>query len=896
MIFEAAIERPPADRRLWLRDRCCTDQKVIEEVEALLAAHERAEGILDGNVASRDSVNDANHGRRIGAYRVLRELGRGGMGVVYLAERDDGQYQQRVAVKLLRASPDAEELRRRFLAERQILASLKHRGIAQLIDGGVTDGQLPFLVMEYVDGVPITTYCDRRKLGIDARLELFHDVCSAVHYAHQNLIIHRDIKPGNILVSPDGGVKLLDFGIAKLLNPALGPADQPLTRTELRAMTPEYASPEQVRGEVVTTASDVYALGVVLYELLSGRRPYYLTSASPQELTEVVCSRIPERPSSVVTRPVPNAASDSADATPDVMARARGVSVERLRHLLSGDLDAIVMMALRKEATDRYGSVDLLWEDLQRYLDGLPVHAHRGSRLYRARKFLGRHRVESAAAALVAVSLAVGAGVAVRQATFAARERDRAEHALSDAQQALSQSETVTGFLVGLFDATTPRADTSALTAPELLRRGATQIEALRGQPLVQARMLEAMARVQMTMAEYPDARAALERSLALRVEHLGPTHAEVAGTLFYLGEVLRRTGQYARADSVTRRALAIRTAVLGSRHPATAEALAQLAVIAVYLMDVRGAEEMSRRALEIRREVLPADDPRIAASLELHSTQLRRLGRPSEAEAELREAIMIDQAAGGPRNAEAAYLQLRLAELILETRGDTARAESLTRSALAVTRASFGDHHPRTGWAMGDLADLLRKRGHYRDAEPLARAGVEIQRRAFGAQHPNVSEASQLLALVYVGEGHFADAEREQRSAVQVLERTLGPDHSAYAGALGNWGDILMELGRYDEAIAARKRTIEIRRRPLGDYGNLYGLDLARLAAIYARKRDYATADSLFRLALANQRRSVPEGHHDIRDTYARMAERYRREGNQAEAQRYARLAQPHQ
>jgi eukaryotic-like serine/threonine-protein kinase len=398
-IFDEAIERSPAERGPWLDARCGTDHRLRTEVDALIAAHERAEGLLERNIAraAERAVPDATRGRRIGAYRVIREIGRGGMGVVYLAERSDGQYQQRVAVKLLRASPDAEELRRRFVAERQILASLKHRGIAQLLDGGVTDGQLPFLVMEYVDGVPITTYCDQRRLGVDTRLRLFREVCSAVHYAHQNLIIHRDIKPGNILVSPDGGVKLLDFGIAKLLNPALGPVDQPLTRTELRAMTPEYASPEQVRGDVLTTASDVYALGVVLYELLCGRRPYTLLSGSPQELIDVVCSRQPERPSAAVSRAAPAGPTPVPDAvTPDSVARARGVSAERLRYLLSGDLDEIVMMALRKEATDRYGSPDLLWEDLQRYLDGLPVHAQRGSRAYRARKFLGRHRVESA--------------------------------------------------------------------------------------------------------------------------------------------------------------------------------------------------------------------------------------------------------------------------------------------------------------------------------------------------------------------------------------------------------------------------------------------------------------------------------------------------------------------
>jgi serine/threonine-protein kinase len=633
-------------------------------------------------------------------------------------------------------------------------------------------------------------------------------------------------------------------------------------------MTPDYASPEQVRGETVTTASDVYTLGVVLYELLAGQRPYYLRSGSPQELMGVVCSRVPERPSAI--------------AEP------------RVRHLLRGDLDAIVMMALRKEAGDRYGSVDLLWEDLQRHLDGLPVFAHRGSRLYRARKFLGRHRVESAAAALVALSLAVGSGAAIRQATLTVRERDRAQRALAEAKQALTQSESVTGFLVGLFDATAPIPGATAITAQDLMRRGATQLESFGGQPLVQARMLEAMARIHTTMAQYPEARAALERSLALRVAQLGPNHVEVAGTLFFLGEVLRRAGQYTRADSVTRRALAIRTAAFGPRHSENAELLDQLASIQLYLSKLQEAEELSRRALDIRREALHPNDPLIAESLAWHAAHLRRLGNSAGAEAELREAIAVDRAAGGPQSLDAANIQLRLAEIVLEARGDTAQAESLIRSTLAITRASLGDHHLRTSWAMSDLADLLSHRGQNREAEQLALAGLEIERRTFGPRHPNVAFYANVLVNVYVRTGRLADAERVERESIDILERSLGRNHTAYAGAVSDLGDILMERGRYDEAIAFRHRAIDIRRRIFGPESAIYGIDMGLLARVYARKHDFQTADSLFRAALANQRRYVSETHHDIRRIYSLMSERYQLEGNRVEAERYARLAQP--
>ena len=866
-VFEEAIERPPADRASWIATRCGSDARLRTEVDALVAAHERAEGIFERNIGVTvlEALEEVEQGRRIGAYRVLRELGRGGMGVVYLAERDDGQYRQQVAVKLLRASASADDLHRRFLDERQILASLAHPGIARLLDGGVSAGELPFLVMEYVDGVPITTYCEEKRLGLEARLRLFCEVCAAVHYAHQNLVIHRDIKPANVLVAADGTVKLLDFGIAKLLtNSAKSSGD--LTQTGQRLMTPEYASPEQVRGESLTTGSDVYALGVVLYELITGTRPYSRVNGSLKEMTDLICVQVPPRPSTVAPGAV--------------------------RHELRGALDAIVMMALRKDSADRYSSADLLSLDVQRYLHGFPVLAHRGSRLYRARKFLGRHRVQSTAVALIALSLTVGAGIAVRQATIAARERDRAARALVDAEQSLRQSESVTGFLVGLFDATAPIPTDGALTATELLRRGTVQVDALQGEPLLQARMLEAMGRVEMTMAQYPEARTALERSLALRVEQLGPNHPEVAGSLLYLGEVLRRVAEFHKADSVTRRALAIRTATFGPRHPATAEVLAQLSSIAIYLSDLRGAEEMSRRALEIRRETLSPSDRLIGSSLELHAAHLRRLGRLPEAEAELGEAIALYHTTGGPRSADAAYLQLRLADVVLDLRGDTARAESLLRSGLDIIRSTLGERHPRTAWASGDLATLLSQEGKYQEAEQFARKGLEIAQQVFGPRHPNISGFYELLSINYRREGRFVEAEQTQREAVAVMEAAFGPNHTAYAGTLGTWSETLMELRRYDEAIAARRRVMDIRRRAFGESGAWKGIDEGKLAEIYAREGEYAIADSLFRDALANERVYVPDTHPDVREIFREMAERYAREGKRADAARYAQMA----
>src|SRR5829696_3998509 len=452
-IFDEALDVPTEGRAAWLAVRCGDAVALRGEVELLLAAHEQTGGPLDIPAAVHVGalLADSSRGRRIGPYRVLRELGRGGMGVVYLAERDDGQYRRRVAVKVLRSSQDADELHQRFVAERQILASLNHPNIAQFLDGGVSDGQLPYLVLEYVDGSPITEYCDRQRLDVAGRLRLFREVCAAVHHAHQNLVLHRDLKPGNVLVTGTGQVKLLDFGIAKLLNPSLAAVDQPVTRTAFRLMTPAYASPEQVRGDTLTTASDVYALGLLLYELLSGRPAHRITTDLPGAVYEVVCERDPERPSDAVVT-----SHDADKKAPAELALTRGTTPERLRRQIRGDLDAIVAMALRKEAGRRYGSAELLAKDVARYLDGLPVFAHRGSRWYRFEKLVRRHRAMATLAVASALLLVIAAGVGIRLAAVATRERDRGAAALAQTQDALRESDAVTNFLVGLFEASDP--------------------------------------------------------------------------------------------------------------------------------------------------------------------------------------------------------------------------------------------------------------------------------------------------------------------------------------------------------------------------------------------------------------------------------------------------------
>ena len=305
-VFALALEQPGERRADFLREACAGDFALREEVESLLEAYSQPEPLIERDAYSAASIFNRDgkgyEGKEVGHYKIIREIGRGGMGSVYLGERADAQYRKFVAIKVVRRGMDSEDIMRRFRNERQILAGLDHPNIARLLDGGTTEDGLPYLVMEYVEGVPVTDYCDRQRLTTNERLELFRRICEAVQHAHQNLVVHRDLKPSNILITPDGTPKLLDFGIAKVLNPELSALSMEHTRTELRVLTPDYASPEQLRGEKLTTATDVYSLGVVLYELLTGHRPYRATNAPPHELTRVVCEQEPTKPSTAVSR------------------------------------------------------------------------------------------------------------------------------------------------------------------------------------------------------------------------------------------------------------------------------------------------------------------------------------------------------------------------------------------------------------------------------------------------------------------------------------------------------------------------------------------------------------------------------------------------------------------
>ena len=890
-VFDDALDVPEEQRAAWLESRCGDDVALRREVELLLAAHEK-ESPLD--VAAGAHVvamgSNTSRGRRIGPYRVLRELGRGGMGVVYLAERDDGQFRRRVAVKVLRASGDADELHRRFLAERQILASLNHSHIAQLLDGGVSDGQLPYLVIEYVDGQPITEYCDRQRLDVAARLRLFQEVCSAVHHAHQNLVLHRDLKPGNVLVTATGEVKLLDFGIAKLLNPSLSGVEQPVTRTAFRLMTPAYASPEQVRGDTLTTASDVYALGLLLYELLTGRSAHRITTDSPQAVYQIVCEQDPERPSDTV---VASTAAANGTAPADIAA-ARGTTPERLRRQLRGDMDAIVAMALRKEPGRRYHSAELLAEDVGRYLDGLPVRAHRGSGWYRFEKLVRRHRAVATLAAASAVLLVAAAGVALRLASVATRERDRGAAALMQTQRTLRESDAVAAFLVSLFEASDPAdGGQDSVTAADLLRRGVVEAERLDGEPAAQARMFEALGRIYARRGNLERAESLVRRSLAVRRRMTGVDEAGTAATTVALADVLLQQGRYGAADSLAREALRIRRIALGNSHPDVAESLQQLSGIAVYLGDIGAAERYQVEAVAVRRRDPSGDDVGLVSALERLSAIVWRRGDDAGAERTLREALSVTQRTSPAPHPERAGAMMRLASLLDERPEGRVEAESLMSGAVRESRMAFGDVHPHTAEAIKQFGLMLVQHGRPAEGERLVRQALEMQRRTWGASHTAVAATMAALARVLTRDGYSPEAEQLMRDALAIIASSLGTSHASYAGGLGNFADVLALRGALDSAETLRRQALAIRVAAIGPEQTATALMAVELADVLVRQRRFAEADSIYRSSLAVLRRRTTDTHVDVRRTYRSLATLYEAWGKRDSAAVFRRLAE---
>lgn len=830
-VLDAALDADPSTWPSLLADTCSGDPELRRQVESLLRRHDRLDRFLAEQPRPPGVAYEASPpsgglpspqaGQVIGAYRLVREVGQGGMGRVYEAERADGRFEQRVALKLLRPGVEGDEAKRRFLTETQVLAAFEHRSIARLIDGGVVGDGRPYLVMEFVNGVAIDRYSDDARLTVEDRLRLFLRVVEAVQHLHANLVVHRDIKPSNILVAPDGTVKLVDFGLAKLLEVDQG--GDTAARTRSRWMTPEYAAPEQVRGESVTTATDIYQLGAVLYELLSGRRPFvFAAERGLFEIERAVREDTPVRPSAVV-----EASPRHGRALPAgrAVSRARRIGVERLSRSLRGDLDAIVLKALRKEPEARYRSAEALQEDIERHLRGEPVGARRGTAAYRARKFLRRHRWGvTATAGFLASVTALGAVYAVQ----VTQERDRA-------QLEAAKSAQVIGFLTGLFESNDPReTGGETLTARELLDRGLGEVENLAAEPEVQAQMLDVLGSVYHDLAQYDQALPLLERAVGMRREILGEEHLETARSLNNLARVYREMEDPA-AEDLFRRALEIRRTLLGETHADVAEAMNNLAMVLHDKGDLDATDRLYREVLAMRRSLLGARHPDVATSLNNLGQLLADRGAYDEAETLHREALGIRRDILGNEHLDVTYSLNNLA-LVLHNRGDYVAAERLYRENLEIQHKLLGDEHPDVANTMNNLAAVLRDQGDWVAAEPLFREVVAMYRSVLGADHPRVGFSQHNLASLLALQGEFGEAERLVRDAIRINVAARGDAHWLTAYYRTGLGMCLTGLGRYDEAEPLLLEAFAALEDELGGENRFTQTALKRLVDLYER------------------------------------------------------------
>lgn len=856
-LFNEALDREPGDRDSFLDRACADDPALRKEVQSLLDASGKTLNFLEKSV--HDAALGLGEGRlagqQIGAYRLIRVLGEGGMGMVYLAARADNAYQQQVAIKFMHAGfAQAERMLVRFNAERQILASLSHPNIARLLDGGVHDG-LPYLVMEYVDGVPIDEYCKNQKLGTEARLRLFLTVCGAIEYAHKNLIVHRDIKVSNILVNAEGTPKLLDFGIAKLLAP--DGAEIGKTRTAERMMTPEYASPEQLRGEAITTSTDVYALGVLLYELLSGKRPFQLHTTSPIEVVRVICEQMPELPSRGWKA---NPALAPADA----------------QRKIGSELDNIVLMAMRKEPSRRYVSVGQLAEDVEAFLGGYPIRARTDTWGYRSGKLIRRHKIAAVAIAMASVAL-VAFSVAM---ALLARKAERARLG----------AERESQFLNSIFQSATPeQARGKQVTGRELLDAAAARVDGeFSAEPVLRATLLDNIGRAYVSLGEYGMAAEMLQRAYELRSQALGEFDLDTASTLDGLADAIRLQNDAQRAEPLFRKVLAIRQSKL---PPADQRVTAGMTSLGECLfLEERNAEAESllRRALGLQRQ--NHQDALVTETDNYLALVLESKGAYGEAAALLQESVGITKKIDGADSPNYANVLHNLAGTLIDA-GDLSSAEKIDEEALAIRRKINAPGHPDIAYPLNNLGFMFLEQGDWASAEPLLKEALTIRG---GPANQDVNAAATLnnWARMLQQKGEYAAAAQGFEQAIAIVHKLKGPESVPLAKMLANLGLLRADTGKLEEAEQLERQALVMRQKITGEESPDVASSLTNLALVFSLQHRPGEAEPLLRRALEIREKELSAGHPAISSAKVRLGEVLIDEGKFADAEALLRHA----
>ena len=780
---------------------------------------------MDAAIKSDVSEAALEAGTRFGAYQLERQVGLGGMGEVWLARRIDGRFEGAVALKVLHAHVAQSAARERFVREGKILGQLSHPHIARLLDAGATSMGVLYFVLEYVEGKPIDQWCDEHSLDVPARLQLFLQVGDAVAHAHAHLVIHRDLKPPNILVTAQGEIKLLDFGIAKLVEPEKPAEETELTRLSGRALTPDFAAPEQILGQPVTTATDVYSLGILLYVLLCGRRPYSRQHMTARELEHDV----------LTAEAIPLGRATLAGDDANAIAAQRSSTPQKLKRALSGDLSTIVAKALQAEPGRRYATVEQLSADVGRYLSGQPVLAVRDTWSYRTRKFVTRHAV-GVSVGIASVLLLAGFAVAMyTQMQRTARERVRAEQ--------------VSSFLVDLFELSDPyKGSGNEVTARRLLDIGTKRVETrFAAQPETRAALLGTMGRVYNRLGLAGEARPLLEKALQGQIEIHGREHPDVAALLNEIGNALADEGQLELAEARLQEALQMRRRLLGPDAPEVAETLMALGRVAFDRGEQKVAEQYYRDSLALYlRRGLQSTTEAAQAMNELASL-LTFVGRYDEAAQLLHDALKIDRAAFG-EDYPGAIMETHNLAFVLQTQGKFAEAEPLFLKSNEQLRRVLGPEHQYTIDALANYGRFLRRKGDLVGAEKVLREVLELNQRIRGPGMPLSARVEANLAILLHDAGRLSEAEAQFRAALETYTKTLPSNHTSFAPALAGLGRVLVDEGRIAEAVPLLRHATEIATATMPADSPMLAIARSSLAGALVEMRQYDEAESLLR------------------------------------------------
>ena len=859
-LFNKAADQPDSEREAFLRKESGGDESLVVEVMRLLA-HDPGSVCPAPRAATPDLIDTM-----IDQYRLLEILGSGGMGEVYLAEQET-PIRRKVALKIIKLGMDTKEVIARFQSERQALALMDHVNIAKIHDAGATQEGRPYFVMEYVEGVPITHYCDRHRLSTPERLGLFVQICQAIHHAHQKGIIHRDIKPSNVLVSRQNGSsipKVIDFGVAKATSRRHTECTVFTEQGQLVG-TPEYMSPEQAEmtGRFVDTTTDVYSLGVLLYELLTGKLPFEsdtLRKAGHDEIRRIIREEEPAKPSSRLSTLGDQAISVASNRQTSVSAHARRVR---------GELDWITMRALEKDRSRRYQSASEFALDIERYLRDEPVVAGPPSTTYRMTKLIKRHKRAVGTLFVVITALAIGLGLST---TMFFRAESARERAVSEAQKA----ERINTFLQEMLGSVNPAEKGRDVTVRQALDEAASDVETeLDDQPEIRAAVRSTIGITYTALGLYDSAEPHLTAALATRRSVLGNEHQDVATGLYNLAALREAQGNFPEAERLFQECLTMRKKLLGQEHADVAAGLVRLGTVYSFQGRYDEAEPILREALAMQRRLLGEEHSDVADGLNNLATLLQRKGKYAEAEPLFRQSLAVRRALYGEKHPHVASTLNELATLLQEE-GKYAEAEAVFRESYVMRVELFGEEHPETALALGNLALILRLQGKYPEAETFYREALATQRRLFGEEHPDMAANLHNLATVLKIQGRYAEAEPFSRQAVAMVKKVFGEEHPHVATCLAALAGILAFQEKHAEAESMYLDALAMRKKAFGAEHAVIALNLSDLAGFLRGQQRYEEAESRYRESLAMQEKILGEDHPDVARTLWGLAALY--------------------